>query len=170
MGLKYDANSSNRVLLGYADADWGADLDTRRSTTGYAFKTFGGTVAWKSKRQPTVALSTTEAEILASTDAVKQAIWLREFLSELGWGPALGDPVPVLNDNMGAIYLAKHPHNNTDTRHFAIRSSWIREQQNDKLITLNHVSSEDNTANVMTKTLSAPKVETARDQLGIAAR
>ena len=62
------------MSLAFADADWGGDMDTRRSTTGYLFKVFGGAVAWKSRRQPTVALSTTEAEYMASADASRQAI------------------------------------------------------------------------------------------------
>src|SRR4051812_870177 len=50
LALTYDAKASQRVVLGYADADWGGCLDTRRSTTGYVFRTYGGTVAWKSPR------------------------------------------------------------------------------------------------------------------------
>jgi len=92
--------------LGYADADWGDDLDTRRSTTGYVFKVYGGTVAWKSRRQPTVALSTTEAEYMASADAARQAIWLRLLLDGLQLG--LGNkPFPIMNDNAGTIALSK---------------------------------------------------------------
>jgi len=71
--LTLTAESGDRIALGYADADWGGDLDTRRSTTGYVIKVYGGTVAWKSRRQPTV-LSTTEAEYMASADAARQAI------------------------------------------------------------------------------------------------
>jgi hypothetical protein len=60
--LTFDGTGEERLALGYADAGLGGDLDTRRSTTGYVFKVFGGVVAWKSKRQSTVALSTMEAE------------------------------------------------------------------------------------------------------------
>jgi len=63
-----------KQTVGYCDADWGGDLDTRRSTTGYLFKIFGGVVSWRSRRQPTVALSTTEAEYMASADAARQAV------------------------------------------------------------------------------------------------
>jgi len=52
--LTFTSESGKRIALG-ADADWGGDLDTRRSTTGYVFKVYGGIVAWKSRRQPTVA-------------------------------------------------------------------------------------------------------------------
>jgi hypothetical protein len=65
-------------------------MDTRRSTTGYLFKLYGSVVAWKSRRQPTVALSTTEAEYMASADAAKQATWLRLLLDELQLGSLSG--------------------------------------------------------------------------------
>ena len=58
--------SDQPISLAFADADWGGNMDTCRSTTGYLFKVFGGAVAWRSRRQPTVALSTTEAEYMAS--------------------------------------------------------------------------------------------------------
>ena len=74
--LRFDGKSAEQTLLGHVDADWGGDLDTRRSTTGYIFQVYGGVVAWKSRRQPTVALSTTEAEYMASADATRQAIRL----------------------------------------------------------------------------------------------
>jgi hypothetical protein len=71
LALTFNADSGGRILLGYADADWGGDLDTRRSTTGHIFKVYGGVVAWKSRRQPTVALTTTEAEYMASADEAR---------------------------------------------------------------------------------------------------
>lgn len=75
-------------------------MDTRRSTTGYVFKVHGGAIAWKSKRQNTVALSTTEAEYMASADAAKQAVWLRRLLEDVGLG--LGSkPLQLLNNNAG---------------------------------------------------------------------
>lgn len=106
LSLVFDATAGKRALLGWADADWGGCLDTRRSTTGYVFSTYGGVVSWKSRRQPTVALSTTQAELLASTEAGKEAVWLRQLLADLELGPADGEPVVIYNDNSGAIQLA----------------------------------------------------------------
>ena len=63
-------------LKGYSDANWGGDLDTRRSTTGYLFTLFTSSISWSSKRQPTVALSSTEAEYMALIHATKEAVWL----------------------------------------------------------------------------------------------
>ena len=71
-------------LVGYCDADWGSNVDDRRSITGYVFLLSGGAVSWQAKKQPTVALSSVEAEYMASTQATKEAIWWRTFLNELG--------------------------------------------------------------------------------------
>ncbi len=104
--LTFTSKSGKRIALGYANADCGGDLDTRRSTTGYVLKVYGGSVAWKNRRQLTVALSTAEAEYMAAADATRQAIWLGRLLDDLKLG--LGaDPLPILNDNMGTFTIAK---------------------------------------------------------------
>ena len=72
-----------RPLVGYTDADWAGDTATRRSTSGLLFNIGSGAISWSSKRQPTVSLSTCEAEYVAQTQATKEAIWLRSLLSQL---------------------------------------------------------------------------------------
>ena len=71
-------------IHGYTDADWGGDLDTRCSMTGYIYLSAKGEISWVSKCQPTVALSMTEAEYMSITQAAKEAIWLAAILKELG--------------------------------------------------------------------------------------
>jgi len=83
LSLVFNGDCVKQIIQGYADADWGEDLDTKRSATGYIFMVCAGTIAWKSCRQPTVALSTTEAEYMASADATWQAQWLRLLLDNL---------------------------------------------------------------------------------------
>lgn len=68
---------------GFTDADWAGDQDTRRSTSGFIFNVGSGTISWSSKRQPTVALSTCEAEYMGQTEATKEAVWLKSLLKEL---------------------------------------------------------------------------------------
>ena len=88
------------MSLAFADADWVGHMDSRRSTTGYIFKVFGGATGWKSRLQPTVALSTTEAEYMAAAEAARQAIWICLFLDSLELG--LGDkPLQIYNNNAG---------------------------------------------------------------------
>ena len=75
---------SNISLQGYVDADMAGDKDNRRSTTGYVFTIGGTAISWVSKIQSVVALSTTEAEYVAATEASKEMIWLQRFMGELG--------------------------------------------------------------------------------------
>jgi hypothetical protein len=82
MKLQFGATPSNEVL-GYCDANWGGDLEDRRSTTGFVFMIGGGAISWSSKRQPTIALSTTEVEYMANTQATKEAIWITKLMMDL---------------------------------------------------------------------------------------
>jgi hypothetical protein len=168
--LTFDAHGGKRMLLGWADADWGGCMDTRRSTTGYVFSTYGGIVAWKSKRQPTVALSTTQAELLASTDAGKEAIWLRQLLADLQLGPADGDPTTIKNDNMGAVQLAKHQHGFKVNKAFDLRAQWIREHQDMGVIKLEHVDTQSNRADLLTKPFTAERLRQLQQLAGLTRR
>ncbi|XP_042973079.1 secreted RxLR effector protein 161-like [Carya illinoinensis] len=79
-------------LKGYSDADWGSDLDERKSTTGYVFLLNNGAITWSSKKQPCIALSTMEAEYIACSVAVQETVWLRRFLKHLDIGTNYSDP------------------------------------------------------------------------------
>uniref|UniRef100_A0A3Q7IN47 Reverse transcriptase Ty1/copia-type domain-containing protein n=1 Tax=Solanum lycopersicum TaxID=4081 RepID=A0A3Q7IN47_SOLLC len=68
---------SRCLVTGYSDSDYAGDVDTRRSMTGYVFTLGGSVVSWKATLQPTVTLSTTEAEYMALTEAAKEGIWLK---------------------------------------------------------------------------------------------
>lgn len=83
VGVGLTFGGPNGGFEGYCDADSAGDLDTMRSTTGYVFILHGGAISWSSRRQPTVAASTTEAEYMAAAYAVKEALWLRTLLKDL---------------------------------------------------------------------------------------
>jgi hypothetical protein len=155
--------------MAYADADWAGDLDNRRSTTGYIFKIFGGAVAWKSRRQPTVANSTTEAEYMASSDATRQAIWIRLFLNGLGLDDGT-KPFLILNDNNGAIALTKNPVHHERSKHIDIKHHFIREKVEDNTVTLLHVPSADNLADLLTKYLPKDTLNRLKDDIGLTQR
>jgi len=82
MKLQFGATPSKEVL-GYCDADWGGDFENRRSTTGFVFMIGGGAIFWSSNLQPTIALSTTEAEYMVNTQAIKEAIWITKLMMDL---------------------------------------------------------------------------------------
>ena len=163
--LLWDDVACHRTVLGYADADWGGCVTTRRSTTGYVFKTFGGASAWHSRRQPTVALATSEAEYMASCEAARQAIWLKQLLIDMGLYP--GGPFPILNDNIGAIQLSKNPVQHDRSKHIDMRHHFLRENVTSKAIDLAHVSTQENVADTLTKALPKESFQRFRNELGL---
>ena len=83
-GLMFQANGNEDTLVGYSDADWVGDINTRRSTSGHVFQVYGSTVSWCSKRQLSVSKSSTEAEYIALSLATQEAVWLRRLLDNIG--------------------------------------------------------------------------------------
>ncbi|XP_055837853.1 uncharacterized protein LOC129906201 [Episyrphus balteatus] len=82
--LCYSKNDEDdKLLTGFCDADYAANIDDRRSVTGYVFKMLGGAISWCSRKQPTVALSTTEAEYMSLSTPIQEALWLTGLKKEL---------------------------------------------------------------------------------------
>jgi hypothetical protein len=99
------------IVTGYTDASFQTNQDNSKSQSGYVFMINGGAVSWKSSKQETVDDSTTEAEYIASSEAAKEGVWIRKFLSELGVFPSVSSPLDLYYDNNGAIAQAKEPRN-----------------------------------------------------------
>ena len=139
-------------LFGYSDADWAGDLDSRRSTTGYVVYAAGGPIAWQSRLQTTVAVSTMEAEYMAAFGAIQELIWIKGVLSEIGI--QLVDPITLLMDAKSAIALAKNPMHHKRSKHIDIKYHWLREHTYENgTIDLEHCSTEDMVTDMMTKAL-----------------
>jgi hypothetical protein len=157
-----DAELSN--LRGFVDSDYARCVDTRRSTTGWVFKFGGGAVSWRTRRQKSVTLSSTEAEYCALTEAAKEAIWMKGLLRELGYGNDDG-PVPLYEDNKGAICLAKNDVYHERTKHIDVRHHFIRECVAKKQIVIDFRSSKTMVADILTKPLSKVLFRRHRHQL-----
>ena len=112
----------------------------------------GGAVSWSSKLQATVALSTAEAEYVVITQAVQQALWMHMFLGEIGLNQPL--PTTIYCNNASAIALALSIKGHQHAKHINIRHHYIHERVSDGQITLKHVPSVDNIADVLTKALT----------------
>ena len=152
-------------LVGYTDADWASSKDNRRSTSGYYFalNDSGPALAWKSKKQPTVALSSCESEYVALCAGMQEAIYLKRLLEELlqiSFGPTT-----IHVDNQGAIDLAKNPTQHDRSKHIDIKYHFCRECVASRKVEVVHVSSEDNVADVMTKAASKGKLAKFRNML-----
>ncbi|KAL0361076.1 UNVERIFIED_CONTAM: Retrovirus-related Pol polyprotein from transposon TNT 1-94 [Sesamum radiatum] len=85
IGIIFSKHSDDVNLIGYVDSNYANDRDSRRSTTSYVFTLCGACISWKSQLQNIVGLSTTEAEYIATTEALKEAIWLKGLLDEIGF-------------------------------------------------------------------------------------
>ena len=164
-GLVYTASDTNSLhVKGYCDSDYAADLDKRRSLNGYIF-TFGDNViSWKSCLQHIVALSTTEAEYVALTEATKEALWLKGITEELG----LHCGIPVIYcDSQSAIHLSKNSAFHERTKHIDVRLHFIREILSRGQVILEKIASEVNPADILTKVVPINKFKSALDLLQI---
>ncbi|TPX52856.1 DNA-directed DNA polymerase, partial [Powellomyces hirtus] len=150
---------NNVTLHGYSDADWGNNIIDRRSITGYLFCIGNaGPVTWASKRQPTVALSSTEVEYMALSFATQQTIWLRSLQKELQISEYLDEdaqPTTIYEDNQSCILLAMDPVHHARTKHIDIRHHFIRDHV-DKEIHLECLPTAEMVADSLTKPLPAP--------------
>ncbi|XRB17784.1 retrovirus-related Pol polyprotein [Pseudoscourfieldia marina] len=151
-GIKYNTNSNVPLkLIGYCDASSGDNHENRRSTSGYIFFLNGGPISWASYLQTTVALSTVESEVMALTEAIKEAIYIRRLLESLG--AAQEGPTIIYTDSTGAEALVDHPTSHRRTKHIEIRREFIKYHIEHETVKIERVSTKDQLADIMTKPL-----------------
>lgn len=166
LGLKY--TPSNDSICGYADADWAGCLKDRKSYTGYAFKIANAATSWESRKQQTVALSSTEAEYMALADSAKEAMHVRRFVSEATWSQI--KMITIFNDNQGSQQLAKNPVFHSRTKHIDVRHHFVRDAVENELIGLEYMPSKEMPADVLTKGLPALSHRECIRKLGVMRR
>jgi len=149
--LTLGGTSGKTELVGYSDASYAEDPDTRRSTGAYIFTINDRPISWASKRQPTVALSTTEAEYMALCQAIREAIWLRQMLAELGIQTG---KIPVNADNKSAIALGRNPEFHKRSKHIDVQYHFVREKVQSGQIDIPYLPTAQMVADGLTKALS----------------
>lgn len=152
--LKFDGSKTGPIY-GYCDADWASDPDERRSVTGYIFIKCDAPISWCSKRQPTVALSTTEAEYMAMSSAAQEALWLRGLSEEIE--RTSNSPTQIFCDNQGARNLALNGAYQPRTKHIDVRHHFMREKVQAKLLSFMYIPTKKMVADSLTKALSVDK-------------
>ena len=161
---KLNFQSSGIELVGYSDADWGNDLDDRRSTTGYLFMAGNSPISWNSRKQQSVALSSCEAEYMAMSESTKEAVYLRQLCQAMGC--QLEAPTRIYCDNQSAIQLltnvGKH---HGRSKHIDIRYHFVRDHKD---IIFLHVSSKENLSDFLTKPVSYSQLAKVVQKLHIA--
>ena len=157
--------TENFELIGYSDADWAGDIETRKSTSGYVFLLGGNPISWTSKKQPIVALSTTEAEYIALCLATQESVWLRQLLSHLKQKP--NGPTIINEDNQGTICISKNIRNHSRTKHIDIKYHYIRECIQQGLISMKYCETKIMVAHIFTKGLAKPGFIFHRESMNI---
>ena len=163
-GLGINFTHTTEAVEGYCDADYAGDVNTRKSTTGFVYILNGGAVVWSSKLQPTVAVSTAEAEYMAAAQAVKEALWLKTLLRDFGFSTG---PMKINSDNQGAINLLKHPMSSAKSKHIDVIHHFARERVQRKEVNFEYCTTEQMLADCMTKALPKGKFEFCRGGLGV---
>lgn len=163
LSLHYTQQNSNLVC--YSDADWAGDRDDRKSTTGNVHLLGNGAISWLSKKQSTVALSTSEAEYIALCSATQETVHLRSLLSDLGFKQEV--PTRTFEDNQGAISLARNPVAHKRTKHIDVKYHFIREAVENRIIALEYCPTDEMTADLCTKPIPRYQFERLRFKLGI---
>ena len=156
LGLRYECDKSD--VYGMTDSDWAV----KHSTSGYVFKFCQAAISWSSKKQTTVALSSCEAEIMAASEAAKEAVYISRLSQELG----ISSNSPVLHcDNRSATDMAYNPEHFGRMKHVERRRYYVRECVEDHLMTVPFVRTDDNIADFFTKALESKRFFRLHDSI-----
>ncbi|RVW47430.1 Retrovirus-related Pol polyprotein from transposon RE2 [Vitis vinifera] len=162
-GVLYE-NRGHTQVVGYTDADWAGSPTDRRSTSGYCVFIGGNLISWKSKKQDVVARSSAEAEYRAMTLATCELIWLRHLLQELRFGK--DEQMKLICDNQAALHIASNPVFHERTKHIEVDCHFIREKIASGCVATSFVNSNDQLADIFTKSLRGPRIKYICNKLG----
>ena len=154
--LVFKKSGQTISVNGFCDSDW-ANSEDRKSISGYCFNIFpkGPLISWKTRKQPTVALSSCEAEYISLVSAIQEGKYLVSLIFEI-----LGHNLNFhMNcDNQGTIALAKNPIKQQRTKHVDIKYHFIRDEILKGAVSMSYIPTEDNLADIFTKPLSSIKL------------
>ncbi|KXJ62395.1 hypothetical protein RP20_CCG013186 [Aedes albopictus] len=152
-------------LSGYSDADWSGDITDRKSNTGYLFKLGEATIAWASRKQTSVSLSSMEAEYTALSEACKELIWIRRLLEDMSCKQE--GPTVMFEDNMSCINFVEVERQSRRSKHIDTRMHFTRELVENGIAVLQHCVSENMTADLLTKPVGSIKQKKFSSAMGL---
>lgn len=164
-GIFYKRREGSTGLVAYIDSNYAGDLDDRRSTYGFVFLISSGVVSWYSKKQPVISLSTTEVEYIVATLCSYQCIWLRRILEQLGEEQKEG--TEIFYDNRSTIQLSKNHVFYGRSKHIGVKFHFLMDLVNEGTVKLKFCCSEEQVADIMTKSLKLEQFEKLCDMLGM---
>ncbi|PON83175.1 hypothetical protein TorRG33x02_210090 [Trema orientale] len=163
-GLFFKKNSK-RSIEAFTDADWAGDIDDRKSTSGYCTFVWGNLVTWRSKKQSVVSRSSAEAEFRAVAQGICELLWLKMMLEELK--VTKEESMKLFCDNKAAINIFHNPVHHDRTKHVEVDRYFIKEKIEKGIICMSYVTSSEQAANLLTKSLSRPIFKKLIDKLGM---
>ena len=157
--LVYRKSDKPLGLFGYSDSDWASSIEDRKSITGYCFSMTGqgGVISWKSKKQPTVALSTCEAEYMGLGSATQESLYLTQLLR--GMDVNMYTCATIFEDNQGAIALGHNPVNRQRSKHIDVKYHFVRNALEEGKINVQYCPTEHMVADALTKPLNRVKLQ-----------
>ena len=165
ISLVFDrSKATTNDVVGFVDSDYGGDLDRRRSLSGYIFTLCNSAISWKASLQSIAALSTTEAEYISATEGVKEALWIRGLVNELG---LTQDVLTVFCDSQSAIHLTKNSRYHDKTKHIDVKHHFIRDIVTVGEVLVQKIHTSENPADMLTKPLPNAKFQHCLDLVGL---
>lgn len=159
------SSSPDLNLTAFCDSDWSACPLTRRSLSAYIVLLGDSLVSWKTKKQKTVSRSSAEAEYRSMADATCELKWIKRLLQQFGFSHQ--QPMHLFCDSQSAIHIAKNPVFHERTKHVENDCHTVRDAVQAKLITMEHISTKNQPADLLTKALPAPTFQHLLSKLGI---
>jgi hypothetical protein len=144
-------------LIAYTDADWAGCIDDRGSTSGEKFYLGECLVSWLSKKQSSISLSTIEVEYIAVTTCCTHVLWMKQTLKNIQ--VEYDEPIPIYCDNTSTINISKNPVMHSKMKHIPIKYHFLREQVAEKKIRVEYVGTEEQVADIFTKSLPRKSFE-----------
>ncbi|KAB2631211.1 hypothetical protein D8674_008730 [Pyrus ussuriensis x Pyrus communis] len=163
-GLHLCRRPSHR-LYAFSDADWAGDRDDRKSTTGYVVYLGGNLISWSSRKQRSVSRSSTEAEYRAIVATTAELIWIQSLMRELGI--SLPTTPVVSCDNIRAMFYCANPVLHSRMKHIDIDFQFVRDRVTRGLFQVSHISTTDQLADVLTKSLPRSRFHLLRSKIGV---
>lgn len=151
----------------FADADWAGNHRNRKSNSGFLIRFGGGVIVWASRKQTCVSLSSTEAEIVALTEACQELCWLQKLLSD--FDEDVSAAVPTYEDNQSCIKLVTNGKIEKRSKHIATKYFYVRDLWEKQKIELKYCPTDEQLADILTKPLQINKIRSIRQALGIIA-
>lgn len=164
MSLEFKRRENMQPIICYVDSDWAGDSSDRKSVTGYIVQIFGNCVVWVTKKQNCIALSSTEAELIALCSAVCECLFIKNLLNDMH---VFVPSFKVFEDNQSCIALIKSPENNKRVKHIDLKYKFICEIVNNKTMTLEFINSKYQLADILTKGQSKDQLYSNRLAIGL---